>query len=131
MDLAALKQELLSGHPDAGAYSGAATDAAAELNVKNRDRPRESVSGSDVLNAIDVSEFMALTVQQRERVWDILHLGTLNPWGTEADLLIDIFGGGSDTIAALALMRVEAISRAEELGFGLVHAGHVQRARAG
>lgn len=131
MDLAALKAELTTGHPDTGAYSGDATAAAAELNAENRQRLRESVTGSAVLNAIDKAEFLSKTAEQRQRVWNLLHLGTLDPFGIEADLLIDIFGAGSATITALALIRVEPISRAEERGFGEVTAGHVQRARAG
>ncbi len=131
MDLAELKAELLSGHPDTGSYSGNATAAAAELNAENRIRNRESVTGSEVLSAIDEAEFLAASAEQRQLVWDLLHLGTLNPWGREADLLVGIFGAGSATLTALALIRVEPISRATELGFETVEAGHVQRARAG
>lgn len=130
MDLGALKAELTTGHPDTGAYSGDATAAAAELNAENRTGNRESVSGSEVLNAIDEPEFLALTDAQRQRVWNLLHLGTLDPWGMEAKLLLGIFGAGSATIAALTVVRVEPISRAQELGLGEVTAGHVQRARA-
>ncbi len=130
MDLAALKAELLAGHPDTGAYSGDATAAAAELNVENRTMPRATVTGSEVLNAIDEPEFLALTDGQRERVWNILHLGTLDPWGMEAKLLLGLFGAGSTTIAAMADVRIEAISRAAELRLEVVDAGHVQRARA-
>ncbi len=131
MDLAALKAELTTGHPVTGAYSGDATAAAAELNLENREQPRFEVTGSEVLNAIDQTEFLAKTAEQQGRVWDILHLGILDPWGMEADLLVDIFGVGSATIIALAAVRVEAISRAQELGFEVVAPGHVQRARAG
>lgn len=131
MDLAALKSELLAGHPDTGPYSGNSSAAAAELNVENRTRNRERVTGSEVLNAVDQAEFLAATDAQRTRVWNLVHLGTLNPWGIEADLLLDIFGAGSATITALAAIRVEPTSRASELGFETVEAGHVQRARAG
>jgi hypothetical protein len=131
MDLAALKAELDGGHPDTGAYSADVTTAAEELNALNRERGKAFLSGSEVLNAIDKVEFLAKTDAQQQRVWNLLHLGTLDPFGLEADLLLDIFGGGSATITALAALRVVAISRAEELGFPPVRAGDVQRARAG
>lgn len=131
MDLTALRSELTTGHPDTGAYSGDDTTAAGELNALNRTKPRISVTGSEVLNAIDQTEFLAKTEAERQRVWNILHLGTLNPFGMEAILLVGIFGGGSATITALAEIRLEDISRAEELGLEKVNGGHVQRARAG
>lgn len=131
MNLAALKAELTTGHPETGAYSGNATAAAGELNALNRTTPRVAVTGSDVLNAIDKAEFLAKTAEDRQLVWNVLHLGEINPWGVEADLLVGIFGAGSATITALVEIRLEDISRAEELGFGEVAPGHVQRARAG
>jgi hypothetical protein len=61
-------------------------------------------------------------------VWNILHLGNINPFGIEADLMQDIFGA-STTITALQAARKENISRAEELGLGVVGAGQVEEAR--
>jgi hypothetical protein len=130
MDLAELQAELAAGHPVTGPYSPHPTEAAAQLNAINRTRPRTAVTGSEVLNAIDKSEFLAQTEAERARVWNILHLGTLDPWGLEAELLVDIFGAGSATITALAALRTLAISRGTELGFGGVTPGHVERARA-
>ena len=40
-----------------------------------------------------------------------------------------VFGGGSATITALQALRVEAVSRAVELGLGTIYPGHVQNAR--
>jgi hypothetical protein len=130
MDLAALKAELIAGHPDTGAYNVGDRTAAAELNVENRSRAKNTLTGSEVLNAIDPPEFRALIETEQQTVWNILHLGTLNPWGTEATLFVSIFGDPSTTITALKAIRLDWISRAEELGFGTVNAGHVERARA-
>ena len=130
MDLTALKAELSVEHPVTGPYSPDPAEAAAQLNAPNRSRDRETMTGSQILNAIEEAEFLALTAEKQERVWNLLHLGTLDPFGREADLMVDVFGAGSNTIAALAILRVESISRAEELGLEQVRSGDVQRARA-
>jgi len=129
MDYVALKAELVAGHPITGAYSDNDSVAADQLNVLNRTRNRESLSGSEILQAIDKAEFNALTAADKQLVWDLLHLGTLNPFGVEAALFINAFGGSSATIAALGTERVESISRAAELGLEAVYEGHVQYVR--
>ena len=129
MDYVALKAELVAGHPVTGAYSADNAAAAGQLNVVNRTRPKATMTGSEILQAINKTEFTALTVVNKQLVWDLLHLGTLNPFGVEAALFVDAFGGGSATIAALAAARVDAVSRAEELGLGLVYPGDVENAR--
>lgn len=129
MDIDALKAEL-TGDPLTRGYAGMTdAQAATNLNAVNRTRNKTSLTGSQVLNAVDKTEFNALVAANKQLVWDILHLGDLNPFGIEADLMTDVFGGGSTTIAALAVLRVEAISRAVELGLGVVKVGHVQMAR--
>ena len=129
VDIDALKAELLAGHPGTGAYSSDDAVATAELLTVNRSRNLSSLTGSEVVNAINVTEFDALSAVDKQMVWDIVHLGDVNPFGVEATLFTNIFGGGSTTITALAAARTEAVSRAEELGFGSVGVGHVQEAR--
>lgn len=129
MDYAALTAELTAGHPGTGAYDADAATAAGQLNALNRDRNRETMTGSEVLNNIDETEWLAKTDVQRQQVWDIVHLGTLNPFGIEATLMTTIFGGGSTTITALAAARKDSISRADELGLPTVTLSHVQVAR--
>ena len=130
MDIAALKAELIAGHPDAGPYDADAAVAAGQLNAVNRTRPRASMTGSEVINAVDPAAFGALEAGPEQMVWDIVHLGTVNPFGIEATLMISIFGAGSATIVALAAARQQAISRAVEIGLGHVRVGDVERARA-
>lgn len=98
-------------------------------HIKYRTRNKESLTGSEVLNAIDKAEFNLKSLEEKQQVWDIVHLGTINPFGIEADLFIDIFGGGSVTITALSSLRIENISRWTELGLGNVREGHVKEAR--
>ena len=129
MNITALAAELAGGHPDTGAYDADAATAADQLNTVNRTLNRASMSGSEVLNAVNAAEWIGLTDAGRQTVWDIVHLGTLNPFGVEATLLIEVFGGGSATITALAAARKDDVSRAVELGLGFVYAGHIQNAR--
>ena len=129
MDYVALKAEL-TDDPLVRGYAGMSDEeAAADLNTEYRTRNKDTMTGSEILQAIDQTEFLAKTEAQQQRVWDLLHLGTLNPFGVESDLFVGIFGGGSATITALAAARVGVISRATELGLRYVRAGYVQRAR--
>jgi len=129
MNYAVLKLEL-DTDPLGRGYAGM-TDAevAADLNTEYRTRNRVLMSGSEVANAISQLEFNAKTAEQQQRIWDILHLGELNPFGIEAGLFLQIFGAESVTIVNLQALRVEPISRAEELGLGVVKAGYVERVR--
>lgn len=129
MDIDALKAELLAGHPDTGAYDADDAVAAGELNAVNRTVNKASMTGSEIINALDKTEYLALSDADKDKVWQVCHLGTVNPFGVEADLFIDIFGTPSDSITALQAARVDAVSRAVELGLGLVRAGHVEEAR--
>ena len=130
MDIAALKSELTSD-PLTRGYSGMSdAEAATDLNTVYRTRDKVSMTGSEVLNAVDPTAWAALTDVQQQKVWDIVHLGTLNPFGVEATLLIAVFGAGSATITALAAARKENVSRADEIGLGHVFPAHVTRTRA-
>ena len=130
MDINALKVELAGEHPNTGPYDADDAAAAVQLNKANRPRNRASMTGSEVLNAVDVGEWAGLDAAQRQMVWDVVHIGIINPFGMEAALFIGVFGVGSNTLATLNAARVDTISRAVELGLGQVRAGDVQRARA-
>lgn len=130
MNIDALKTELTAGHPDTGAYNADDALAADQLNAVNRKINRESMTGSEIINALDKTEYLALSDVKKDRVWQVCHLGTVNPFGVEADLFIDIFGAGSASITALQAARQDDVSRAVELGFGVVKVGYVQQARS-
>lgn len=130
MDYSKLKDEL-TDDPLARGYSGMSdTAAAVDLNTAYREQDRTTMTGSEVLNAVDMPEYEALTDANNDKLWQVLHLGTINPFGVEATLLIAIFGAESDTITALAAARKTMISRATELGLGRVKAGYIQAARS-
>ena len=130
MDYVALKAEL-TDDPLTRGYSGMTDEeAATDLNTVYREKNRTSMSGSEVLNAVNATQWAELTDAQRQTVWNVVHLGTINPFGVEATLLIGVFGAGTATITALAAARLDSMSRAAELGLGSVFAGHVHDARA-
>ena len=61
--------------------------AAADLNTVQRERNLASLTASQVLNAVDKTEFNALaTDADRQRVWDILHIGEINGWSGHVDM---------------------------------------------
>lgn len=120
----------LTADPLARGYSGMNdAEAAADLNAAYRPTNRTSMTGSEVLNATDKAEYAALPDADRTLYWNLLHLGQLNPFGREAELLVDIFGTPSATITNLQNARASLVTRAQELGLGRVREGDVQRAR--
>jgi len=123
-----LKTELVGGHPDTGVYNADPLIASQQLNAKNRPRNKKIMSGSEIMNAIDNGEFTALSVSDQQMIWNILHLGNINPFGLEATLFINIFGA-STTITTLQVLRVELISRVQELDLPFAKPGHVIEAR--
>jgi hypothetical protein len=131
MNIAALKVELDAGHPDTGAYDADAATAAVAINLANRTHNKDSMTGDEILNAVDATEWAARDATEKQTVWDVVHLGTVDPFGVAATLIIAAFGGSGDTITALAALRKNPDrSRAAELGLGIVYQAHVTQARA-
>lgn len=130
MDYAALKAELLAGHPVTGAYDADDTVAAGQLNALNRTRVRGSMSGDDLFQQTDSTEFAALTDAKKQLWLAFCGRDSVNPSGANVVFVQWVFGGGSATVTALNAARQEAISRATELGLPVIREGHVQQARA-
>ncbi len=128
-----LRDELLTDPLSRGYSTMTDQEAADDLNTAYRTRDRTSMSASEVYNAVDQTNWVALTAVDQAEIWNILHLGEVNPFGREASRFVAIFGGGSVTITALQAARVESITRAQELGLpqhkGLLLVGYVTSAR--
>jgi len=130
MDLKILRDEVVND-PLTRGYAGMTNvEASASLNTANRSIHKTVMSGSEVLQNIVNSEYIILSAEKKEQFWGLLGIGILNPWGKEADVMIDIFGAGSATITALGAARINTVSRGVELGIGTVAPGDVQCARA-
>lgn len=124
-----LKTELLGDPLGRGYDAMSDQEAAGDLHTAYRTRNRTSMTASEVYNAIDQTEWAALTASQQDEIWNILHLGEVNPFGREAARFQVIFGSGSATITALKVVRVESITRVVELELGEVKSRHVGYAR--
>ncbi len=131
MNIAALAVELAAGHPGTGAYNADDALAAAELNAANRTRIVGSMSGDAIFAATDEAEFNALTDAKKTFWMAFCGRDSIDPAGSANVSLVNwIYGAGSDTLTALAAARTETISRATELGLGVVRVGNVGEARA-
>jgi hypothetical protein len=130
MDYLVLFNEINTDPLGRGYSSMSDAEVAADLNTVYRTRNRGLMTASEVYNAVDETEFIALTAEQKAEVWNIVHMGELDPFGLEADRFLAIFGGGSTTISTLGDLRVDDISRAQELGLGEIYEGYVTKARA-
>lgn len=136
-NLAALKAELDASPNSAGiVYTGDDVADAGLINAKGRSRPRASMTASEVLNATDDTERAAVEADAAKNVrfWNLMNMGDLNPFGVEATIMVELFGGGSATITALQAARAIMISRAEELGLlgssKAIGPAHIAAARA-
>ena len=103
MDLVALAAELAAGHPVTGAYDADDALAAGELNAVNRTRSRDTVSGSEILNATDDAEFIALTDVEQGKWLDLCGVESIDTAsGVAKALEADLYGGGTTTRTSLA-----------------------------
>lgn len=120
----------LAADPLSRGYAGMTDRGAADdLNTEYREQNRDTTSASEVLNAANPTEYAALSDTKKDAFWGLLSIGQLNPFGVEAQIMVQLFGAGSNTISTLQQIRVESVTRGAELGLGHVKVGHVQEAR--
>jgi hypothetical protein len=119
MSLEKLAAELLAGHPDTGPYSANAETAANEINAVNRSRNIDSLSGDVVFQTTDATEFAGLTDSAKALWLSFCGRDQIDPFrSANVAFVRAIFGNQSATVQALSAFRTEAISRAQEIGFG-------------
>ena len=112
-------------------YSGMSNaSVAGNMNIANRTVNKNLMTSTEVFNAVKASEFNALSAASSQRIWDVLHLNNINPFGLEATIFTNVFGVGSSTIASLSALRVQNISRGNEIGLGFIAEGQVFKAKA-
>lgn len=126
--MARILEDEISGDPLGRGYSGMDDVALlTSLNTADRSRNRTSMTGREVKVSVNVTEYNLLSDAKKQQFIELTasnDLGDLDSgldlFGTDRDILIDIFGGGSTTVSNLATARVETISRGVEIGFGEV-----------
>lgn len=131
MNYVALKAELVSDPLTRGYPAMTDQEAADDLNTVYRTRDRSVMTGKEVKDRIDTTEWSGRTDTQKQIVLALCNRDDLDPFGIDAQIFQDAMAGATNTLAALTTYRVEDVSRAEELGFGTVTASDVDAARRG
>lgn len=108
--------ELLTDPIGKGYAGKTAGEITALLNQVNRQVNKTSISGSQAFNLTDEDELIALTDVKRNQWLMIGGIDDLDPFGPVVRLVLQIFGSGSNTVAALSAFRVKQVSRATEIG---------------
>ena len=102
----------------------------ASLTGLTRSRNRTSMSGKEVGKEIVDAAYDVLTDAQKNQVLTLVASEDLDPFSLGANVIKNVFGTGSATVTALAVARVESISRITEIGVrGKVGLGVIQEAR--
>jgi len=131
VDYVALKAELDAGHPDTGLYNVDDAIALSQINLANRTRIKPTVSGAEIADATDTTEFAALTPTDQNRWLAMCAINTLDTTGGIAGALeAALFGVATATRANLVALREETVSRAVELFGSDLIIGDIQNARA-
>lgn len=132
MEYAILRTELTTD-PLGRGYGGLSDQAAADaLNVANRVVTRSSVLGSEIIAATVQTEYAALSADQKQIFCGMVDAGGVNPSDSNTRTIFGaLFGAGTTTRANLLALQNRTVSRAVELGLGLVTAGDVKLARGG
>lgn len=109
----------------------AMSDAAVadDLNAPTRGGVKARMEATEVLNAVAPAEYKALTDSAKQQLWGLLGMGSLDPSGVEKDILVEMFGAGSATVANLQSARQTGVGRAAELGLPAVRHLDVAEAR--
>jgi hypothetical protein len=126
-----IKDEL-DNDPLTRGYAGmTSVEVAEDLNTKYRSRIKASMSGDEIAQSVNSTEYEALTDTQKELLLTLTSRGELDPksGGFAHMVLVDLFGAGSTTIASLSSNRNESISRAEEINITRIRPGEIEEAR--
>ena len=112
-------------------YSGMSDEAAAaDLNIVYRERDRTVIPAHEIVDALVVAEWAAITDLQRTTIGLIVSAGSVNVQNENVRAaFLDAFVGGTATRANLAAIQTEQVSRGVELGLGFVGMADVEDAR--
>jgi hypothetical protein len=136
VDYIALKSEI-DTDPLTRGYSGMTDQQVADdMNTVYRTRNRDSMTGDEIFQATDPTEYNGLdtgsgnTADNQGHWLAFCGRTEIDPFATaNVQLVQSIFGGGSTTVSNLQTARLENVSRADELGLGFIRSGYVEYAR--
>lgn len=115
----ASRAELLAAEiindPTTQGYTNDGNDAANLALINAQDIPvnRDSMTGAEVFEFTDSTEFQALTAEAKSQWLQLCGIDSLDPFGPAQQIAVQIFGGSSATILALGAARSPLKSRAE------------------
>ena len=125
-----LRVELDTDPLNRGYTSMSDEEVAADLNTVYRTITRDYVSGWEIFNITNNTEYATLTDAQKAS-WDALcgieNIDTAS--GVAKAKEAELFGPGTTTRSNLIDLKTTDVSRAVELGFGEVTVGQIQEAR--
>lgn len=102
------------------------------LTTANRQVDVPTLSGSQLFEAIDDTEWQALTADAKSDIQFVVSLGDSIQIssGTKArTMMARALTGSPTSLAALGVLGTKTITRAEELGLSGLKIGHIQLAR--
>lgn len=133
MNFRVLHEELVADPLGFGYSTLSDTETANKLNATTTGRTlaRTAIPKREVLNAIVNAEWPGTAILQNKLlvIMSVDFLDASNP--NVQGVIGSIFGAGTQTRANLLALANRTVSRAEELGLGVVLATDVSRARAG
>lgn len=128
MNYQILKDEI-ENDPLGRGYSGMNDqEIANDLNTNYRTRNVDTLSSAQIFEATDAAEFQALSDTGKGYVRDVWGLGdsvVVSAGSNARGVYLQFFNAQSITRSALLALLTESISRAVELGLGVVNAGEV------
>ena len=87
-------------------------------------RNKGSLSGDEMFNAADTTEQNALTAEKRGEWLSLCGRDGIDPFGAaNVALVIQLFGGGSASVAALQALRTEQVDRVTNAGISRKNLG--------
>lgn len=100
------------------------------ITAKTRQKNKSEIAGAEIIEMVDLSEYDMLSAQKKQLFWDLVHAGTVDPFGNAYTLMNDAFGPSSATMAKFNSGKIKLISRADELGLrGRLRVGYIAAAR--
>ena len=131
MNYAVLKTEVTTDPLGRGYSEMTDAEIAASLNdTVDRVVNKSSLSGDEMFGATVTAGFAALTAEKKAIWVSFCGRDSIDPFSTaNVEFVKWVFGNTSDTVTALAALRVSTVSRATELGLGTVYPSQVTRAK--
>lgn len=131
MNYQVLHDELTNDPLGRGYGSMTDIEAANDLNTAYRTRIASFMSGDQIFQQTDPTEFAGLADHKQDLWVSFCSRDSVDPSSSaNVEFVKWIFGSQSTTISNLNTARSEDITRAEELGLGEVNEGDVYKARA-